>query len=167
MPHRFIQRNRMIATMTLGTVVVEAEIRSGALSTARKAADHGRPVGVVPGPVTAPTSAGCHQALRDGYATVVTDAAEVAELVGRIGSDVAPRPEGATRPLWDELDEPARRVLAALPKSTGRPVGKVALVAGLAPDAARAELGRLALLGLAERHDGGWRLVPRRRRPDP
>lgn len=165
MPHRFIERNRMIATMTLGTVVVEAEIRSGALSTARKAADHGRPVGAVPGPITSPTSAGCHQALRDGYATVVTDAAEVAELVGRIGPDVAPRPVGATRPAWDELDEVARRVLEALPKSAGRPVDKLALVAGLAPDAARAGLGRLALLGLAERHGTGWRRTPRPRRP--
>jgi len=161
---RFIERNRMIATMTLGTVVVEAALRSGALSTARSAADHGRPVGVVPGPVTSPVSAGCHQALRDGYATVVTDAAEVAELVGRIGSDAAPRPAGPVDPAWDDLDETARRVLDALPKSTGSTVDKLALVAGLAADATRVGLGRLALLGLAERHGAGWRLVPRARR---
>lgn len=162
--YRFIERNRMIATMTLGTVVVEAALRSGALRTARSAADHGRPVGVVPGPVTSPVSAGCHQALRDGYATVVTDAAEVADLVGRIGSDVAPRPAGPVDPAWDDLDETARRVLDALPKSTGSTVDKLALVAGLASVDTRAGLGRLALLGLAERHGAGWRLVPRARR---
>jgi DNA processing protein len=167
MRHRFIERNRMIATMTLGTVVVEAEVRSGALSTARKAADNGRPVGVVPGPVTSPTSAGCHQALRDGYATVVTDAAEVAELVGRIGADAAPRPSGPAHAQWDELDDVARRVLEALPRSTGRPAEKVALVAGLGPEPTRAALGRLALLRLAERHGAGWRLMPRRKRAGP
>lgn len=164
--YRFIKRNRMIATMTLGTVVVEAALRSGALSTARSAADHSRPVGVVPGPVTSPVSAGCHQALRDGYATVVTDPAEVADLVGQLGDDAAPRAAGPARPGWDELDDAARRMLDALPKSAGSTVTKLAVVAGLAPDSGRAALGRLALLGLAERHGGGWRLVPRSRRGD-
>lgn len=158
---RFIRRNRMIATMTLGTVVVEAALRSGALNTARTAANHGRPVGVVPGPITSPVSAGCHQAVRDGYALVVTDPAEIVDLVGRIGEDVAPRPSGPVRPEWDDLDEVARRVLEALPKSNGSAVDKVALVAGVSLDSVRAALGRLSLLALAERHGAGWRLVPR------
>jgi DNA processing protein len=161
---RFIRRNRMIATMTTGTVVVEAALRSGALNTARTAADHGRPVGVVPGPVTSPVSAGCHQALRDGYATVVTEPAEIVELVGRIGEDVTVRPTGPRRPDWDDLDEVARRVLDALPTSNGSPAEKLALVSGIDVDGTRAALGRLSLLGLAERHGPGWRLVPRSRR---
>jgi DNA processing protein len=164
--HRFLKRNRMIATMTGGTVVVEAAVRSGALNTARLAADHGRPVGAVPGPVTSPSSAGCHQALRDGYAVVVTEAAEVAELVGRIGTDLAPRPQGPARPGWDDLDERSRQVLEALPRTRGSAVERVAVVAGLGPSAVRAELGRLSLLGLAERDGAGWRQGPSaRRRP--
>jgi DNA processing protein len=157
MKNRFLKRNRMIATMTGGTVVVEAAVRSGALTTARLAADHGRPVGAVPGPVTSPVSAGCHQALRDGYAVAVTDPAEVAELVGRIGSDVAPRPQGPSRSDWDDLDESLRRVLEALPRTRGSAVERVAVVAGLGPDLVRTALGRLSLLGLAERDGAGWR----------
>jgi DNA processing protein len=162
--NRFIQRNRMIATMTQGTVVVEAAARSGALNTARTAANHGRPVGAVPGPVTSHVSAGCHQALRDGYAVAVTDPAEVVELVGRIGVDAAPRPVGAVRAGWDDLDADARQVLEALPKTRGSAVAKIAVVAGLGQDSVRANLGRLSLLGLAERDGAGWRRAAAARR---
>ena len=86
---RFLQRNRLIAALTGGTVVVEAAVRSGALSTARAAAALGRPVAAVPGPVTSSSSAGCHVLVREGRAVLVTDAAEVADLVGRIGADAA------------------------------------------------------------------------------
>jgi DNA processing protein len=158
--HRFIERNRVIATMTLGTVVVEAARRSGALSTARTAADHGRPVGVVPGRVTSEVSAGCHQALRDGFAVCVTSVPEVLELVGRMGEDVAPRLSGPVRSGWDELDPVARRVLEALPRGRGSPAERVSVVAGLADEDVRAALGRLALQGLAERRDNGWRRAP-------
>ncbi len=89
---RFLLRNRIIATITRGTVVVEAGLRSGSLNTARTAAECGRPVGVVPGPVTSMMSAGCHQARRDGLAEIVTDVDEVIDLVGDIGADAAPRP---------------------------------------------------------------------------
>jgi DNA processing protein len=84
---RFLSRNRLIAALTSATVVVEAAWRSGALSTARHAAGLMRPVGAVPGPVTSMASGGCHQLLRDGIATCVTDAAEVAELAGTFGGD--------------------------------------------------------------------------------
>jgi DNA processing protein len=167
MKARFIQRNRMIATMTLGTVVVEAALRSGALNTARTAALHGRPVGVVPGPVTSPVSAGCHQALRDGYAVAVTDPAEIAELVGAMGDDAAPRPQGASREDWDNLDEAARQVLDALPKTRGSAIGKIALVAGLDLVTVRSALGRLALTALAEREGPGWRRTRPPRSPTP
>lgn len=158
--HRFIERNRVIATMTIGTVVVEAARRSGALNTARTAAEYGRPVAVVPGPATSEVSAGCHQALRDGIAVCVTSVAEVLELVARIGEDLAPRLSGPTRSGWDELDPDARRVLEALPRGRGSPVDRVAGVAGLGLDDVRAALGRLALRGLAERQGNGWRRVP-------
>ncbi len=62
----FPRRNRLIAAMAAGVIVVEAPARSGALVTARVAADLGRPVWAVPGPVDAEESAGCHALLRDG-----------------------------------------------------------------------------------------------------
>ena len=73
---RFLTRNRVIAALSAGTVVVEAGLASGALITARHARELGRPVMAVPGPVTSAQSAGCHQLIRDG-ATCVTSAADI------------------------------------------------------------------------------------------
>jgi DNA processing protein len=78
--HRFLVRNRLIAAASQGTVVVEARVRSGASATASHAAALGRDVMALPGPVTSPSSAGCHQLIRDG-AVLVTSAADVFELV--------------------------------------------------------------------------------------
>lgn len=78
---RFLLRNRLIAAMSAGTVVVEAGLRSGSLNTAGTAEKLGRPVGVVPGPVTSMVPAGCHQASREGMAVLVTDVPEVLDLV--------------------------------------------------------------------------------------
>lgn len=155
---RFLQRNRLIAAMSGGTVVVEAALRSGALNTARTAAALSRPVGAVPGPVTSASSAGCHELVRDGRAVLVTDAEEVVDLVGRIGEDAQEPSERLVTP-GDELDELTRRVRDALPVRTGRPIDRLAAAAGLEPVVVQAALGRLALLGLAERHGHGWRVV--------
>lgn len=161
---RFLQRNRLIAAMAAGTVVVEAALRSGALNTARTAAALGRPVGAVPGPVTSSTSAGCHELVRDGRAVLVTDAAEVVDLVGRLGEDAAtpgPKPVHEV----DDLDPVTLRVLDALPVRQGRPVERLCVAAGLDHSTLQSALGRLALLGLAERHGDGWRVVrPKRSR---
>jgi DNA processing protein len=164
---RFLQRNRLIAALSTGTVVVEAALRSGALNTARSAAALGRPVGAVPGPVTSAASAGCHELVRDGRAVLVTDAAEVVDLVGRIGDDAA-APASAPDSARDGLDDVTRRVLEALPVRTGRPIDRLACTAGLDGATVQAALGRLALLGLAERHGHGWRLQrqPRSRKAD-
>lgn len=154
---RFLQRNRLIAAVSNGTIVVEAALRSGALNTARTAAALGRPVGAVPGPVTSASSAGCHELVRDGRATLVTDAAEVADLVGRVGDDAAPPGERRADPV-DDLDPITLRVLDALPVRAGRPVDRLCAVAGLDPQTVQSALGRLTLLGLAERHGQGWRV---------
>ena len=79
---RFLQRNRLIAALGTATVIVEAGRRSGSLNTAGHAADLGRPIGAVPGPVTSGSSAGCHRLLREYDARCVTTADEVAGLLG-------------------------------------------------------------------------------------
>ncbi len=107
-PHRtrFLVRNRVIAALTRGTVVVEAALRSGSLSTAHEAERLGRPVLGVPGPVTSTMSQGVHRALRGG-ALLVTSAAEVVEAVGDLGADLAPEPSGPTATA--RRARPARR----------------------------------------------------------
>lgn len=78
--HRFLVRNRLIAAWGWGTVVLEAQIRSGAIATASHAAGLNRDVMAVPGPITSTSSEGCHQLIRDG-AVLVTSAADIIELV--------------------------------------------------------------------------------------
>jgi DNA processing protein len=78
--HRFLIRNRLIAAFARATLVVEARIRSGAMSTAGEAALIGRDVMAVPGSIHSASSAGCHQLIRDG-AILVSDVKEICELI--------------------------------------------------------------------------------------
>ncbi len=152
---RFLERNRIIAAITAGTVVVEAAWRSGAVGTANRALDLGRPVGAVPGPVTSAGSAGCHRLLRNG-ATCVTDAAEVVELVSPIGDHPAPEPSVA-RADHDGLTPVQIRVLDALPLRSPVPLASLAVTAGLEGTLVAASVGRLEMVGLAEQVQGRWR----------
>ncbi|MEV0192443.1 DNA-processing protein DprA [Kitasatospora purpeofusca] len=159
---RFVLRNRVIAALTRGTVVVEAALRSGALSTARRARDLNRHTMGVPGPVTSELSAGVHALIRSGAAVVVTDAAEVAELIGAIGEDLAPQRSGPVLPR-DLLEPEAARVLEAVPATAeGAPVERLARQSGLPPDEVLQRLYELGSLGHVERHGAHWRLVRRR-----
>lgn len=110
---RFLQRNRLLAALTQGTVVIEAAARSGALNTINHAANLGRPIGAVPGLVTSGASAGCHAVLRNHHATVITSAADIAELIGPIHTPAA-EPATNTRPR-DRLTGEQQEVLESIP----------------------------------------------------
>ncbi|MEU0669524.1 DNA-processing protein DprA, partial [Streptomyces lavendulocolor] len=156
---RFILRNRVIAALTRGTVVVEAEYRSGSLVTARAAQRLGRFTMGVPGPATSGLSAGVHELLR-GEAELVTDAAEVAELVGDIG-ELAPPRRGPVLPR-DLLDPAGARVLEALPaRGTAATAGDIARDAATTVDEALGRLYELHALGFVERLGDGWQLTAR------
>ncbi|GAU70096.1 putative DNA processing protein [Streptomyces sp. NBRC 110611] len=155
---RFIQRNRVIAALTRGTVVVEAELRSGSLVTARRALSLGRFTMGVPGPVTSGLSAGVHQLLR-GEAALVTDADEVVELVGSIG-ELAPQRRGPTL-VRDLLDPVAARVLEALPARGSADTVHLAREAGTLRDAAHVKLLELQSLGFVQRCGDRWELTRR------
>ncbi|MFF4212612.1 DNA-processing protein DprA [Streptomyces sp. NPDC001796] len=155
-PSRFILRNRVIAALTRGTVVVEAAHRSGSLVTARAAARLGRLVMGVPGPVTSGLSAGVHELLR-GEAILVTDAADVVELVGDMG-ELAPDRRGPVLPR-DLLEPAARRILAALPARGTASPAEIARGAQTTQDDAVGRLYELRSLGFVERHGDGWKLT--------
>jgi DNA processing protein len=161
---RFLVRNRLIAALSAGTVVVEAGVRSGALSTARHARRLGRPVLAVPGPVTSGMSAGCHLVLRQWpEATLVTTAAEVLEAVGPIGT-LAPLPLAGPGPR-DGLDDLMHRVLEAVPSRRPRDVEWIAQRAGETERTVERVLAPLIANGLVEHRPDGYRLTALGRRP--
>ncbi|MGE5131851.1 MAG: DNA-processing protein DprA [Gemmatimonadota bacterium] len=152
----FLVRNRVIAALSRGTVVVEAALRSGALNTARHARDQGRPVMAVPGPVTSEQSAGCHQVLREWGAVCVTGARDVMELLAFPGDGLPPRERGPVLPR-DALDPVTTRVLEAVPVRSGRGPARIAVIAGVDFGTALGCLGVLAAGGFVERTGRGWR----------
>ena len=128
---RFLSRNRLIAALTRGTVVVEAALRSGALNTANWAGRLNRPLMGVPGPVTSAPSQGVHQLIRTGAATLVTSGEDVLELVGAAGEHLrrgAARARTGPRPA-----QPLRQqqVLDAVPVAAAARSDSIARTAGL------------------------------------
>ncbi|MGH3414648.1 MAG: DNA-processing protein DprA [Marmoricola sp.] len=155
---RFLARNRLIAAVTQGTVVVEAAVRSGALNTASWAAGCSRVVMGVPGPVTSAPSEGVHQLIRTRGALLVTRAEEVLEAVAPVGEHTLFQLRAAPS-RRDELSGSERQVLDAVPVHNGASSDSIARVAGLAPAAVARTLGRLFDAGLVERGHGRWRLA--------
>ncbi|MFW2513617.1 DNA-processing protein DprA [Demequina sp. SO4-13] len=158
-PHRsrFLTRNRLIACAD-ATVVVEAALRSGALSTANRAAELARPVGAVPGPVTSAASAGCHTLIRDGLAVLVTGGADVVELAGPIevvaAVDGSAQPESESGP---EFDRPEDRAVFDAIGHRAKDIEALAATSGLTVAEVRAALGRLELAGTVVRDAQRWR----------
>lgn len=155
---RFLARNRLIAALARGTVVVEAAIRSGALNTANWAGRLNRVVLGVPGPVTSATSAGVHQLIRTGAAGLVTSGAEVLEAVGSSGEHLLEEPR-APSSARDKLSIRHQQVLDAVPVRRGATSASVARTAGLGLVEVRRALAYLELCGLVEQSDHGWRLA--------
>ncbi|HEU5035807.1 MAG TPA: DNA-processing protein DprA [Nocardioides sp.] len=155
---RFLSRNRLIAALSVGTVIVEAAIRSGALNTANWAERLNRHVLGVPGPVTSGPSQGVHQLIRSGAATLVTSGEDVLEAVGAAGEHLVPEPRGRERSR-DRLTTRQQQVLEAVPAVRAAPDASIARTAGLALAEARGTLAALAEMGLVEQEAGGWRLA--------
>jgi DNA processing protein len=110
-PQNFPVRNRIIAGLSAGVVVVEASRRSGSLITARLAADFGRDVFAVPGSIFSPTSEGAHALLKDGAILCRSAEDVLAELFPSVGQ---PRPPGPLPAVAAELSPEARRMLELL-----------------------------------------------------
>ena len=150
----FPRRNRLIAALGQGTLVVEAALQSGSLITARLAAEQGREVFAIPGSIHSPHARGCHALLRQG-AKLVESAQDVLEDLrfvlpaapGATLADDAEEPEGET----DSKEDP---LLAAMGYD---PIGLDALIArtGIPAPRLQAQLLELELAGAVARLPGG------------
>ncbi len=157
----FPSRNRIIAGLSLGTLVIEAAPRSGSLITARLAGEAGREVMAIPGSPLEPRSHGCNQLIRDG-AVLVQSPAEVVELlegftghprstVSEAHPHVLPLGDGPTENEWPADPADIAALLTTAPigvdeliRQTGQPAGAV-----------QTALLELEIAGLLVRHAGG------------
>lgn len=152
----FPARNRIIAGLALGTVVVEAAPKSGSLITARLAGDAGREVMAVPGSPLDPRAQGCNELIRQG-ATLVQNATDVMEAIG--GFDPRMVRQGSFdfvgEPVSSDVAEAERVAVIALLGHAAVPVDEVIRLSGLSPAVVQTVLLELELGGRLERHAGG------------
>ena len=151
----FPWRNRIIAGLATGTVVIEAAPKSGSLITARLAADYGREVMAVPGSPLDPRAQGCNLLIREG-ATLTQTAEDVLEAIrpGTVAKPSRPAPVTAPAPV-SEAGDGDRDALAGLLGPTPVPVDELIRQSGLAPALVPTILLELELAGRLERHAGG------------
>jgi DNA processing protein len=148
-------RNRIIAGLATGTVVVEAAPKSGSLITARLAAEAGREVMAVPGSPLDPRAQGCNLLIREG-ATLIQNAADVMELIRPIDPRAVRAPGiGYAAPPPEDPDDDARVRIVALLGPVAVPVDELIRQSGAAPAAVQMVLLELELAGRLTRHAGG------------
>lgn len=155
----FPQRNRLISGMSLGVIVVEAALQSGALITARHAMEQGREVFAVPGRVDNRMSRGCHRLIRDG-AKLVETAEDVLEELGPLVA-AATRADGTVvhHPAELLLNEPEQQVLAAI-KGSPTSIDEVISTCGLPTPQVLATLSVLEMRRLVRRMSGNLVMRP-------
>ncbi len=156
---RFLSRNRLIAALTTGTVVVEAAARSGALNTANWASRLHRVLMAVPGSVNTAQSQGTLELIRSGAAALVTEAADVLEMLGASGEHLTQPRRGPVRSR-DRLNSRQQQVLDAVPLLHAAPVDSIARTAGIGLVEVRKALTWLLEAELVEQTETGWRLTP-------
>ena len=151
----FPSRNRIIAGMALGTVVIEAAPKSGSLITARLANEAGRDVMAVPGSPLDPRAQGCNALIRDG-ATLVQNAGDVLETIRPMVARVEQRSEGWRGPPVDaDAGEVERQAVTTLLGHTPVAVDELVRQSDLHPAVVATVLLELELAGRLERHAGG------------
>jgi DNA processing protein len=152
----FPYRNRIIAGLAGGTVVVEAAPKSGSLITARYAAEFGRDVMAVPGSPLDPRAQGCNQLIREG-AVLIQNVADVLETVRPFHLRTVAQPRAAYHVPEEEADasEPERRAVRDLLSPTPVTVDEIIRQSGLPSAAVQMVLLELELGGHLERHAGG------------
>lgn len=167
LPEHFPRRNRIISGLSLGTLVVEAALRSGSLITARMAMEQGREVFAVPGSIHNPLARGCHRLIRDGAKLVETGQDIIEELAPQLqdmlDSANTAEPEGGTamEPSDEELDQEYRELLESMDDAP-LPVDRIVERSGLTAESVSSMLLLLELRGWVVSSAGGYARSPKR-----
>lgn len=151
--HHFLARNRLIAALADGVVVVEAGIRSGARNTVKWSRRLGRPAMAVPGPITSAASVGCHRMIREGEAFIVTRADDILDEAGPLRLSL---PGAVPSNPEDNLSGDEALIYAALPTVGCRLPRALAADTGLPMPGVRATLSALEIAGLVACDANGW-----------
>lgn len=154
---RFLSRNRLIAALSHGVVVVEAAARSGALNTSTWADRLSRPVMAIPGPVTSAQSQGAHELIRRG-GLLVTRGTDVLDAVAPVGSHPVAERRSEVLPR-DRLTRRAKQVIDALEVDVAMTVEEISAAAGVAPLDVASVLQRAEIRGLVAHDAGRWLLT--------
>jgi DNA processing protein len=156
--HHFPDRNRIIAGLSHGVLVVEATVRSGSLITAQRALENGREVFAIPGSIHNPLARGCHHLIRQG-AKLVEEAKDVLiELAPQLPKPLVMAthaPPGVARTDTSRTDDPAYQELLRLLDFSPTPIGDLADRAQLTPAEVSSMLLVLELEGFVEALPGG------------
>lgn len=152
-PGTFPRRNRIVAALSLGTLVVEAGVKSGALITARLAGELGREILVLPGPIDRPEHEGSHRLIRDG-ATLVASIDDILQEIPPLATMA--RPQGDPEPKGPAGLNERERKLYVLLGDEARTVDDLQRVTGLPASVVSATLIALELRRVARRAPGGY-----------
>ena len=161
----FPRRNRIVAGLSLGVLVIEAPIRSGAMITARLASEEqGREVMALPGRVDSGQSTGCHKMIREGWATLVTNVGDILDALGEAGqllkagqmSDSSSNDRGtATAVSSVNMTDSQRRLFDAL--NEPRTIDQLCVEVGLPVSTVQADMAILEIRSLIARDQGRYR----------
>jgi DNA processing protein len=154
LPYRFLERNRIVAGLSLATIVIEAPKNSGALVTARLAAEAGREVFVFPGPRNHPNYAGSHGLIRDG-ARLVSSFDDIMEDLGIEKPEL--KNESAERKL-EKITDGKQRLIAEAVLKAGKPVNvdKISELTKLEPQTVNQNIAFLILNGIIKEAERGY-----------
>ncbi len=148
--HTFPARNRIIAGLSLATVVLEAGEESGSLITADLALEYGREVFAVPGQIFDPSYAGCHLLLSKGHAKLLTNPSDLLRDIGIVESV-----SSSSRIVYEPQNKEEEAILSIL-TTMPKPVGELVEKSGLETGTLNAALTMMELSGVVKNINGAW-----------
>lgn len=154
-PDQFLARNRIVSGLSVATIVIEAPIDSGALVTARLAAEQGREVFIFPGPINHPNYRGSHKLIRDG-ARLVTS---IEDILEDLGIDIRVNPRQSASINKKITDENQLLIFKTI-QEFGRPlnVDKIIELAKMEPQTANQAIAILIIQGIIKETEKGYAL---------